>query len=30
MIPFEVAEQSCLDIDLFSEMLSSAEAQRLH
>jgi hypothetical protein len=30
LIPFEVAEQSGLDIDLFSEMLSSAEAQRLH
>lgn len=26
----EVAEQSGLGIDLFSEMLSSAEAQRLH
>ena len=30
MIPFEVAEQSGPGIDLFSEMLSSAEAQRLH
>ena len=30
LIPFEVAEQSGPGIDLFSEMLSSAEAQRLH